>query len=237
MLLLFTLLTTIFPPKSGYVNDFAGLLTYEQTETLEQKLEHLYSESSLEIVVVTIDSLNGETVRNTSTRIGNEWSVGYHEGRNGIVLLISKAEKEVFAAIDAEVTQLISSRETQNLVNKTAIPLLRKRKYFEAISELIDQIEIKWVYAVASRNIQIDRQNSVDDVVISESAVFFGVVLVALFLILIIYVAKRTESYRKQRGGIWGHDEWSSENNSSGFFGDGGGGNFGDGDSGDSGSD
>ena len=79
------------PPKPApprLVNDFAGLLTSEQFDDLEQKLVAFNDSTSTQIAVVILKSLDGYDIDDLAQRIGQEWKVGQKGYDNGAVFLI-----------------------------------------------------------------------------------------------------------------------------------------------------
>lgn len=54
---------------SGFVNDFAGMLTNEQKSALETKLQNFEKETSNEIAVATIQNLGGDTIENYAVKL------------------------------------------------------------------------------------------------------------------------------------------------------------------------
>ena len=86
------------PPKPNpprLVNDFAHLMSDEQVASLEKKLVDLSDSTSTQVVIVTVNSLNGETIEEMAYKIGDSWGVGGKNQDNGIVILVSKEDRNV----------------------------------------------------------------------------------------------------------------------------------------------
>ena len=75
------------PPR--LVNDFANILTPEQENALENKLVAYNDNTSSQIAVVTINSLEGYDIAEYGIALGREWQIGGKEFSNGIVLLVA----------------------------------------------------------------------------------------------------------------------------------------------------
>lgn len=65
------------PAPSGFVNDFAHVLTPVGIATLDSLVREVRAKCHGEIAVVTLASLHGQQIRDIATRIGNTWGVGY----------------------------------------------------------------------------------------------------------------------------------------------------------------
>ncbi len=74
------------PPR--LVNDFAGILTPEEVQTLENKLVRFNDSTSTQIVVVIVKSLNGLDKNDFAYKIGQTWGVGQKGKNNGAVMLV-----------------------------------------------------------------------------------------------------------------------------------------------------
>lgn len=55
------------------MNDFAHVLTVEQVQALETQLHDFHEQTSAELAVVTLSSLDGEDIAMLATEIGQKW--------------------------------------------------------------------------------------------------------------------------------------------------------------------
>src|SRR6056297_4342191 len=74
------------PPK--LVNDFAGILEQNEYNNLEKSLEQFARETSTQILVVTVQDLQGFDPGDFAFRLGEKWGVGQKGKDNGIVVLL-----------------------------------------------------------------------------------------------------------------------------------------------------
>ena len=85
-----------FPSYTNlYVNDFADVLNAGQKAELITLLSDLKTNTTAEVVVVTVDSLEGYAPLDYATRLGQEWGVGKGDVDNGLVILYAKAENKI----------------------------------------------------------------------------------------------------------------------------------------------
>jgi len=64
------------PPPTGYVNDFANVISPAAKAQLESIARIVQTRSGGEIAVITLDDLGGRPVEETSLRFAREWGVG-----------------------------------------------------------------------------------------------------------------------------------------------------------------
>ncbi len=118
------------PPLQGHVNDYAKILTPSQAGRLETKLTDFERTDSTQVVVLTIPSLEGEDLEGYSIKVAEAWRIGWKGLDNGVILLISQADKkiriEVGRGLEGKLTDLVSGR-----IIRTAIVPYFKRGDFD----------------------------------------------------------------------------------------------------------
>jgi len=117
MVLLLLPLTAIaldVPHATGYVNDHAGLLSPSTRLKLEHFLEKFEKSDSTQIAVLTIPSLEGESLEGYALKVAEQWGIGQKGKDNGALLLIAKAERkvriEVGYGLEGRLTDLLAGR-------------------------------------------------------------------------------------------------------------------------------
>lgn len=84
-----------YPEPQGYVSDFARILTPEIRTPLETALRQFEQETTVEIAVVTVPSLQGDTIEGYSVRLFEKWGIGKKGVDNGLLLLFDNESKRV----------------------------------------------------------------------------------------------------------------------------------------------
>ena len=76
--------------RTGYVNDFAGIIDAATKERLETILANLKQRTDLEFVVTTVKTIGTEDVYQYSLRVARAWDVGVRTSpRKGLLLVIA----------------------------------------------------------------------------------------------------------------------------------------------------
>src|ERR1700749_2708700 len=76
------------PPR--LVVDAAGLLSSDQQNILEQKLDAFNDSTSNQIAVVTVKDLDGDDVEDYANKLFRSWGIGGSKHNNGVLLLVSR---------------------------------------------------------------------------------------------------------------------------------------------------
>ncbi|MBM4194033.1 MAG: TPM domain-containing protein [Gemmatimonadetes bacterium] len=86
------------PPPSGFVNDFAGVVSPGARAAIERRLERVQAATGGEIAVVTLRDIGGRNVGDVALRIGRGWGVGAaaaigdRRRNSGVVVLVVPKE-------------------------------------------------------------------------------------------------------------------------------------------------
>jgi len=73
------------PPR--LVNDLANVLSDQEEQQLETELVQFNDQTSTQICIVTLTSLNGMEISDLSFKIGEKWGIGQKGKNNGIVIV------------------------------------------------------------------------------------------------------------------------------------------------------
>ena len=83
------------PQPSGAINDFAHVLTDESRTTLTTLVEAVENDTTAEIAVATVTSLEGLSVEEYANKLFNAWGVGQQAKDNGVLVLIAPTAREI----------------------------------------------------------------------------------------------------------------------------------------------
>ncbi len=109
------------PQHQGYVTDNANLISQTTELKLEQFLHDFEASDSTQITVLTIPSLEGESLEEFSLKVFESWQIGQKGKDNGALLLIAKDERkiriEVGYGLEGRLTDLLAGRIIDNEVS------------------------------------------------------------------------------------------------------------------------
>ena len=76
------------PALKGRVNDYGGMLSPEAERRLETLLKELEEKDSTQVAVLTIPSLDGDSLEDFSMRVAERWKIGRKGFDNGVILIV-----------------------------------------------------------------------------------------------------------------------------------------------------
>ncbi|HZR45556.1 MAG TPA: TPM domain-containing protein [Candidatus Manganitrophaceae bacterium] len=130
------------PPRlQARVNDYAKLLSPEQARTLEAKLEAHEKKTGNQIVVLTLPSLEGESLEDFSVRVGREWGLGQEKRNNGVLLLIAAKERAVRIEVGYGLEGALTDAESSMIIRNVIVPAFQEGDFYRGIDQAIDSIQ------------------------------------------------------------------------------------------------
>ncbi len=108
------------PELRGRVNDYAGMLAPATVRQLETVLADLEASDSTQIVVLTITSLDGDSLEDFSLRVVEQWQIGRQGMDNGALLLVARDDRklriEVGYGLEGSLTDLVAGQIIRNVI-------------------------------------------------------------------------------------------------------------------------
>ena len=82
--------------REFYVNDFANVLSEETESEIQTHAISLANETTAQVCVLTIDSLEGEDISEYSVKVFRDWGIGNEQENNGVLILLSVDDREMW---------------------------------------------------------------------------------------------------------------------------------------------
>ena len=209
------------PSFQTSVYDYADVLNPTEEKELENKLVRYSDSTTTQIVVITIDDLKGESIGLLTPRWAQEWGIGQEKEDNGILILLSKNDREIWIAPGYGVEDRLTAGINGELIRNIIIPEFKAGSYYNGLDKGADAI-----FEVLKGKYKGSRKKSNKDFPILPIIVFV--------VILILIISKASKGGGNSGGGSRGLDLGdiiilSSLGRGNGGF---GGGSFGGGSSG-----
>ena len=103
------------PQTDIYLNDGANMLSADAKDQLLTASKDLHEQTGTQFVIVTVPSLNGQSIEEYSNDLFNNWGIGDKDRNNGVLLLISKDDKkfriEVGSGLEGTLTDAYCNNE------------------------------------------------------------------------------------------------------------------------------
>ncbi|MDP3360412.1 MAG: TPM domain-containing protein [Lutibacter sp.] len=128
------------PKLQTSVYDYAKLLTSEQKSALENKLIQYSDSTSTQIVVVTIETIEGEDIGILTPKWAHEWGIGQAKEDNGVFVLLANKERKIWIAPGYGVEHKLTAGITGELTRNVIIPEFKKGDFYGGLDKGSDAI-------------------------------------------------------------------------------------------------
>ncbi len=125
---------------TGMVNDFASIIDPAIEVSIESKLSELRKNTGVEIAVVTVNNIDGETIETFANKLFEDWGIGDKEKDNGLLILVAPNEREVRIEVGYGMEGVITDLQSGNIIEKDMLPAFRNGSYASGIETAVDTI-------------------------------------------------------------------------------------------------
>lgn len=126
-----------YPPH--LVNDFAGILSKDEVNALENKLVAFNDTTSNQIAIVTVNDLAGYDKSDYSFRLAEKWGIGQKGLNNGILILVkpktTASQGQVFIAPGYGLEGVIPDIVCSEIIDNEMIPSFRNEDYYGGLDK------------------------------------------------------------------------------------------------------
>ena len=169
------------PTDEFFVNDFADVIDDNVKIELQSIGASLYNQTTAQVVVVTVDSLDGYDVDEYALELGREWGVGSEDADNGVVLLLSVDDREVTIQVGYGLEGCLPDGKTGRILDDYAIPYLSNDDFSTGLAECY-----KAIVSVVCEEYGVELgEYDLDSYKDTEEDLNMGAIIVITFLIIV----------------------------------------------------
>lgn len=134
------------PVKKDWVNDYEGLYSAQEVDSLRQLIVDYEQATTNEIYILTIDDINPyDDLTNYSDALFNVWQPGKKDKDNGMIFVISRELGELRIVNGSDYDKSFTNDECHYIINQIIIPYFMNSEYYkgtkQGIIETINTIE------------------------------------------------------------------------------------------------
>lgn len=226
------------PTEKFFVNDFADVMTDEDIETIYSKGVALNEKTTAQAVVITVESLDGEPVEEYALGIGREWGVGTEEDDNGIVVLLSEQDREVYIAVGYGLEGALNDSKVGRIIDNYGMSYFAANDFSTGITQIYNCVvnEIYIEYGIEPEEgytpVAVLPKSTAEEETSASKVIISWLILIALVSLYVLIFGRRGglfifSSPRFFGGNFHNHGGFGGGGSFGGFSG--GGGSFGGG--------
>ena len=117
------------------VNDYAGILSSTQRDTLENLLLETENKTSSQVLLMTINSLEGESLEDYSMKVVEKNKPGQKEFNNGVLLLVAVKDRGIRIEVGYGLESIITDLKSGYIIREFIIPYFKKGDCYDGIKQ------------------------------------------------------------------------------------------------------
>lgn len=238
-------LLAVTPPipaqPSQYVMDLAGVMDSNTRTRLNAMLKDLEANTTAQVVVLTLNSLEGEPIETFSHQTAVKWGIGQKGKDNGVLITVAVKDRKYRFEVGYGLEATLPDSLVGSIGRGYLVPNFRKGDFSTGIVTAVTEV----INKISNKDMEVPSNDADQTAAPPENATpdqrekpnQLGLVILICFIIVMLPIIALTipriwaAKKRGGRVGFWTGGSgggWSSGGGDSGGFG-GGGGDFGGG--------
>ena len=115
-----------FPALTDRVVDEAGVLAPTTRADLINILARDEQTTGRQVVVVTVKSLQGDTIEDYGYRLGRQWGIGQKGSNTGALLIVAPNDRQVRIEVGYGLEGQLTDATSSAIINQTILPAFRR---------------------------------------------------------------------------------------------------------------
>ena len=128
------------PKPSGRVTDLANVIDPGTEADIVARLDQLERQTSSEVAVVTVPSLDGVPVDDYAVRLFKEWGIGQAKQDNGVLVLVAPNEREMRIEVGYGLEGILPDGLAGQIIREQFIPRFRDNDYNGGIRDGVARV-------------------------------------------------------------------------------------------------
>lgn len=121
-----------FPNLNGRFYDGANILNEKTKADIDRISKNLEQKSTIQFVVATFSSLQGQTIENFGYQLGRHWGIGQKKLNNGVILIIAPQERMVRIEVGYGLEGILTDAICATIINQVILPSFKANNFEQA---------------------------------------------------------------------------------------------------------
>ena len=192
------------PGYSGYVNDYAGVISEKDKASMESVAKEVEEKTGAQIAVLTVKSMSPYTsIDEFGMAVAEKWKVGEKDKDTGIIIILAMEERKVRIEVGYGLEGIINDAKAGRIIDNTMMPYFRGGDFSAGLR--------RGVFKIADiigteLNVELDEQIKMQDNTFTERLcmLIFFIIFVSIFLMMIRRMNNAKRTGRRYYGNSFG---------------------------------
>jgi len=123
------------PYLSGRVNDYAQILSPQTRQALTENLRAHENSTTNQIAVLTIPTLNGESIEDYAVQVFEEWKLGQQDKDNGVLIIVVPNDRRMRIEVGYGLEPVLTDGTAGLIIRSIMTPRFKNGDYDSGITE------------------------------------------------------------------------------------------------------
>ena len=128
------------PTPQGYVTDTAGVLSVQERNALENHIADIEKNTTVEIAVLIIPSLNGTVLEDYANQVFRTWGVGKKDVNNGVLILVAMDDRQMRIEVGYGMEGSVTDEASGIIIRDIMTPAFQQKDYAGGLTKAVDAI-------------------------------------------------------------------------------------------------
>lgn len=138
------------PPHGGLMNDFAGVMSPVERQTVEDALRAYHAETTNEFAVVSVASLDSLPIEDYASALFKQWGIGKAGHDNGILLIWAIKERKIRIEVGYGLGERIPDSVAGSIIREQIAPLFKRKEWAAGVLAAIVSVRARTVAAIGT---------------------------------------------------------------------------------------
>lgn len=183
--------------EAFFVNDYADVIEPKYESEICAKGENLYSATEAQVVVVTVDSIDGRDAAMFAADLGNQWGLGSKDKDNGVVILLVMDSREIEISTGTGIGGALPASKCGRIIDEYGLDYLSDGMYGLGLASIYNSVmnELFIYYGLDPA----EDYTPVDD----DGSNLAGTIMAIIFIVIVILSVIGNHRGRGGRGGFF----------------------------------
>lgn len=206
----YTTVQSIPNPKNQgnfFVSNPSNIISAEEEEMLERKLQTIERESTIEIAMVIVNSVEG-TPKTFATDLFNYWGIGKANKNNGLLILVLKEQRRIEFITGYGIEQVLTDQLCVDIQQEYIVPYFKQGDYALGLKEGINEVYRVLSYAKVADGVYKAQPKPLGNLAKGVLAVIGIWLLISLMSIFSNFLVKEEPYIKYKRLDFVGNEFW-----------------------------
>lgn len=146
------------PALTSPVMDLAGFFDQAQKKDLSDLAYEIHTNQGPQITILTVPDLQGYPIEEFSIRVAEKWQLGTKEKGNGLLMILSRADRKVRIEVGEGIEGEITDYEANQYINQFLVPSFKGGDFYGGFRSVMEDVAQKFNIKTAEESRQFVRQ-------------------------------------------------------------------------------